>query len=478
MPTLRTGLISLAGLTALPLLAAPAFAQPKPPPIEEPRFQLMVLEYFLGSTWPEPKEVGSSWTIDAAVEQRRVIGSQLMNRAETQKMDPALSDLFDAYQKLLERAKTHAEALRRLEKVTFFDKYREICREANDRALQERLDNASRATATGLDLASRPFADPIVGLFGAMAVGFIEEAKTSAKVRANVKAAWTSYYARAKPEYDRKVAAINKQFVGEMAAGCSGLRAKAVPLTDRLATAGGWKSDGLPFRGQVGRLQTQADDPLYLLGHPLPEPEGRQEKIKGHLDRARALIQAADTIPVHKCYNPFRAACYGAAAEEANLASAIRLGQAGLLQVLERDFPREAGDVATRAWTQYFRYEDRGKINARLLHKRVLGFAYAGRLLGAYSYLAQHTEVWSSDPTFYYDAARVCSALAEWGGRRDGRDVLARNNITQQLLLTQSALALKRAVALGFKEFDRAREDADLKKVRSLPAFNQIIPAH
>jgi hypothetical protein len=407
----------------------------------------------------------------------------MLSRVRSQKQEPAVGKLLEDYQTLLERARAHASAHRDLEKEFVLDPMAKIWKEANDEALPRRISNAIAmmpTTTTSLELApSRgacsdcsPARTRLLSVTHTPnpALGVLLEAKVQAEVRKTVMTRWEDYSRTAAPEYEARAQRLNELFAREMPQESEALRAKAAATVKRLSQSNGWTLASLPFGVRDPRPEDRRDDPLYPLRLSRAEdlPRGQQERSSVHEKQARGILERIPLIPKDAVYRPFRALCYGTAGQEANRAATLRLGQGGLLQTRDKDLDGLT-KLGVEAWENYVRWEDKEKFNAAVLHQLVLAYAHAGSVGKACGWLQQYQDLWtgSSDPALLYDVARVWSVRA-------GQP--PRVGMPPDAALLASGTALQRAVWLGFREFEQARTDPDLKNLRSTPAFDRIIP--
>jgi phosphoglycolate phosphatase-like HAD superfamily hydrolase len=188
------------------------------------------------------------------------------------------------------------------------------------------------------------------------------------------------------------------------------------------------------------------------------------------LEQAAACQRAVEMIPAGKLrggpdnYDIFRSTFLAAAGIMANRAALKDLGATGFSSALTN--PPKAGPVALKIWDRYLRSE--GALNDKIIYQFIQACGCAGKPALAYQLIVANgfqpdrrrrpvvNDTFSRDPAFWYDSARIASLVGEPG---------------------VAVQCLQQAVRLGFRDFEAAKVDPDLKLVREHPATNKQFQA-
>jgi hypothetical protein len=460
--------------------AAPA-AAPRPRGVDEPaetRFVLFALEDMLGDTWPNAKTVGDARQVRAFIAQRERIVHDLSARAN----EAGLGG--DHNKELIEKLELYVKSVRdRGEKhATQLDKFQEainkrlldIWIKVNREAAPKRLQAARQVTLTAIDYMSTPDADPLVGLFGTLALGMLAETAINIEVYNKGKKESDAYLQQAKRDYEPKALALAARLVDEMKKDLASRRKDAAALANTLAKEKKWKPEETPFTASSQRKGDVFTEVRRIAADPVATDKGETREAADRVKKAKAYMKAALLVPKakHEAYIFFRALCYSKAGEEANKAATLTVGPHGFAARNSSESSRLALD----AWRKFAAYNDRD-VTGRALHQFVLALGYNGLAMEAYERLKANTKLAMATPEYYYAQARICSVaseqLAVWFARLTPQAQKLKKLETerkQKQMLEESSLSMERAACLGFKDFARAKEAADLKAFRAADA--------
>jgi hypothetical protein len=459
--------------------AAPA-AAPKPRADEsaETRFVLFALEDMLRDTWPDGKSVGDARRVRAFIAQRERIVHDLSARTNEANLGG------EQNKELIEKLETYVKSTRdRGEKyATELDKFQdainkkllEIWIKANRDAAPKRLQAARRVTLTAMDYMSRPDSDPLVGLFGTLALGMLEENAIKIEVYNKARNESEAYRKVAAKEYGPRALALANKLSLEMRKDLGDRRKDAAALANTLAKARKWKPEETPFSDTSQRSGDLFSELRKIEAEPVATDKGETREAADRVKKAKAYMKAALLVPkaVHEAYIFFRAVCYAKAGVEANKAATLTVGPHGFATRNSS----EAARLALDAWRRFAANNDRD-VTGHALHQFVLALGYNGLAMEAYDRLKTNTKLAMATPEYYYAQSRICSVASEqltaWYARLTPQAQRLKKNETEQkqkLMLQESSLSLQRAACLGFKDFARAREASDLKAFRAADA--------
>jgi len=528
---LRRMFSAVPGLTAALLFAAtagPAAAAPsQPPPTEsaETRFVLFALEDLFRDTWADVDSVGDARTVRGLVADRRHVLDDLTQRARDAKLggerNAELIEMLEVYKKFLsERGERLAAALDKHQE-TLNAKWLAIWGAKNREAAAKRLNAARRTTLTAMDYMSRPNADPLVGLFGGLFLGMLEEAAISREVWLKARGEFCQFYMREKPNYDRRAKELAAVLVRGVRADVDERRKKAEALSRALAEKRKWKPDETPFAAGSGSGQRQTDfftQMRRIKDSPVTTDKGDSREAADRAAKARRYLKAVELVPTanHGAYKYYRARAYAKAGREANLAANLTVGTNGFSARTKN----EAARLSLSAWNLFVANHNRD-FTGEDLHHYMVALAYNGKAFEAYVRFKANTKLASAPApvihcdittlcpearprevkkgedkvvpwAFDYDKARICALAAEQlaSAPPQYRNVMQRQfqaqlgqPLTPAIMLQDSSLALERAVRAGFKDTAQAREMPDLKQLRAADAkvlgwrrtFDQIV---
>jgi uncharacterized protein (TIGR03067 family) len=450
-------------LLILGLACQPASALTKAPkPPEEQLFLLYVLEDFYRDTWADvdSDSVRDAHRFEVFVARQKTLADDLRRHIEKAKLGDDLADLYYAYRKLLDKAEATGalEGLKRLQDELIWKKKRDLRRQWAAKVNARKLAAAERTAAVTLDSTTR--GDLFSGLFAALTTAVFEGVRVrraSAQAWQEAEQDWKDYWKKTAPIYKARVQEKMTEFIDAV----KGLRRKCCEAARKkareLAQARGWNGKGDLFDALTPLIDSSAHqrpgDPLRAarLLKMRKVAEGRAA-VKMRINKAKEYLEAAKLVPRQREYNFVRANLYRAAGEEANLASAEQLGSASFA----RGTPTDAGKVGVQAWNQYYSYQRKDRIDGPTLHQIILAYAYNGQWTRAYQILAVSRPLWPADRAFLYDAARICSLVAETRLR----------GLAAYGAVLDSARLFKFAVLAGYQDLKGAGEVRDLERLR------------
>jgi hypothetical protein len=447
---LRLGLSVLALLVPItPLQAQPAA------PLDERLFAAYVLDEMYVHTLPLPEASGglrppAYVQFSAFVAQRRVIFDTLRRYYEKRKLDPTVFDLYRDFEREIGLWKDFND------QVT-------ASVQAYDRAMARGLLAASqRAWNTGLAYGLQAF-------FGggsgdeALLTGWLRAAQAAAIEREKLSRLQLDAYNQlqkafeeAGKKYGPRIEEVRKRNYQAFRTAVDDLRSKhdwkdAEFAHDRKLRAGATNPEPSrnPFRIAAAALAV------------LRDKEASRENL---LKQAGECQRASDMVPAGKVYNYFRTIFLGLAGVLANQAALKDLGAAGFASAVKN--PAKAGAVALKIWQRYVVYE--GSVNDEVVHKFLQACGCAGKPRAALEVMRNRAfqldrfrrlvpnPSFSRDPVFWYDCARVASLMGE---------------------APAAAECLRLAVNLGYRDFEAAKVDPDLRNVRESPATSRQFQA-
>jgi hypothetical protein len=433
------------GLSVLALLAfvPPTQAQSRPAPVDEGLFALYVLDWMYMDPLPnpppnDPMGVLYDQQLGAFVAHHRLAYDTMRRYYERRRLDPDIFALYRAHEPVLDLWKG-------------FNDKRTTARLAYDREMSFRQMQAANAMAG----ASLFFAmnlleggssrDILASLLYAQRVAAVERARlTVLQQRANERywatllEAGKEYFPKIKKMRDEKYLAF-KQAVAE--------------LRDKH----GWQDAQIHEPTAEDTANPDVPRNLFYIvksgRNVLAKESASREEL---LEQATACQRAAEMVPTGKPYDLFRSTFLAAAGHLANRAALKDLGTVGFSSAIKN--PPQAGPVALKIWGRYLR--SAGEVNDAMIHQFIIACGCAGKPIGAFQLVVKNAfqqdrlsrpvvnPRFSFDPAFWYDAARIASLVRE-------------HAVAMQ--------CLQQAVRAGFRDYEAAKIDPDLKSLREDP---------
>ncbi len=449
-------------LSVLTLLATvgPLGAQPKTAPVEERLFALYVLEWLYQDkeNLPQFAEDGpgsrrNEMNLGAFVAQRRLVYDILRRYYEKKNLDPEIFTLYRTYEPVLDTWKG------------LVDKWLAA------RLVYDREMNIAQAQAAQQMLgASLFFAMNVLG--DAPARDVVDSLRVAARVQADQRAKLTAKQQEAYKQFAKARAEAFEEF-GPKYKDISDKNYRLFKEgTNDLCSKHDWKPTEFAHNTQL--TTTSDSEPP---GNPFRIFKAAREVLKNKdasreelLEQAAACQRAAEMVPVGKLrgapdtYDVFRATFLAAAGILANRAALKDLGATGFSSALTN--PPKAGPVALKIWDRYLRHE--GALNDKIIYQFIQACGCAGKPDVAYKLIVANAfqldrrrqpivnAPFSRDPAFWYDSARIASLVGEPGA---------------------ALQCLQQSVRLGFRDFEAAKVDPDLKLVREHPATTKMFQA-
>jgi hypothetical protein len=457
LPACRCLVLSM---LTLPVATGPLGAQAKTAPVDEKLFALYILEWLYQYTENLPQFSAdgpggrrNEEKLGAYVAQRRLVFDTLRRYYEKKNLDPEIFTLYRAYEPVLD---------------TWKDLYEKWLAA---RLVYDREMNIAQAQAAQQMLgASLFFAMNLLG--EAPARDVVNSLRVAARVQAEQRAKLTAKQQEAQKQFDK----ARGEAVEEFRPKYQEIYDKNYRLfkesTNDLCSKHDWKDAEFAHTSKL--TTTTAPEPPrnpFLLFKAARELLKKKDASREELlEQAAACQRAAEMVPVGKLrgsadtYDIFRATFLAAAGIMANRAALKDLGATGFTSALAN--PPKAGAVALKIWDRYLRHE--GALNDKIIYQFIQACGCAGKPALAYKLIVANgfqldrlrrpvvNATFSRDPAFWYDSARIASLVGEPG---------------------VAVQCLQQAVRMGFRDFEAAKVDPDLKLAREHPGTTKQFQA-